>query len=364
MHIPPPTPRQTYWNRVLLNTYWIVLLVYFTSQLFVSLSLWGHRPAFSNRDYFISHILIPDSFILVLILFLEAIHRWRPLYSEFSIIVASHLFAILIIMNIGSEYHVKSLIMLIPLLVSMIYLKNSYLKASSAVCLLYIIMLFLNTSAYDYTLRVHNIITALIVAGTSLTGFGVIARGRDLMQSLENSVKSEQELRIQNIIMDRLSKIDPLTDLYNHKTFHEYLGWLIEHQQNNPFPLQLAVLDIDNFKLVNDQYGHWVGDIVLKKVASTIMEHIGTDDFAARYGGEEFVVILTAKPLEESHDIMKRVLTGIASMPVTEMEDKSVTVSIGMHDYRGEDSKSATFQQADDALYEAKKTGKNKIVIL
>lgn len=62
----------------------------------------------------------------------------------------------------------------------------------------------------------------------------MIVRGRELIQSLENSVKSEQDLRIQNIIMDRLSKIDPLTDLYNHKTFHEYLGWLIEHQQSTP----------------------------------------------------------------------------------------------------------------------------------
>jgi diguanylate cyclase (GGDEF)-like protein len=284
--------------------------------------------------------------------------------SEFSIIVASHLYGILIIMNLSTEFHVKPLVMLLPLLVSMIYLKDSYLKASSAVCLLYIVMLFLNTSTYDYTLRIQNIIIALIFAGTALAGFGIIARGRDLMRSLENSVKSEQDLRIQNIIMDRLSKIDPLTDLYNHKTFHEYLGWLIEHQQNNPFPMQLAVLDIDNFKKVNDRYGHWVGDIVLKQVAAVMLQHIGSDDFAARYGGEEFVVILTAKPLEDSLKIMERILTGIAGMPVTEMENQSVTVSIGMHDYAGTDSKSSTFQQADDALYDAKKTGKNKIVIL
>lgn len=364
MHIAPPTPRQIYWNRVLLNAFWMVLFVYLASQLFVSLSMWGHRPEFSGGQYFIYHILIPDSVLLALILTLEAVHKWKPFMSEFSIIVASHLYGILMIMNLSTEYHVKPLIMLLPLLVSMIYLNENYLKASSAVCLLYTIMLFLDTSAYDYTLRIQNIIITLIFAGTSLAGFGVIVRGRDLMQSLENSVKSEQDLRIQNIIMDRLSKIDPLTDLYNHKTFHEYLGWLIEHQQNNPFPMQLAVLDIDNFKKVNDQYGHWVGDIVLKQVAAVMLEHIGSDDFAARYGGEEFVIILTAKPLEDSRRIMERILAGIADMPVTEMENKSVTVSIGMHDYDGTDSKSSTFQQADDALYEAKKTGKNKIVIL
>ncbi|WNS41869.1 GGDEF domain-containing protein [Paenibacillus sp. MMS20-IR301] len=341
----------------------MVLLVYLASQLFVSLSMWGHRPELSGGQYFVNHVLIPDSILLAMLLALEIVHKWKPWMSEFSIIVASHLFGILIIMNLSTEYHVKPLIMLLPLLVSMIYLKGIYLKASTTVCLLYTVLLFLTTPTYEYTLRIQNLIIAVIFAGTSIAGFGVIARGRDLMRSLENSVKSEQDLRIQNIIMDRLSKIDPLTDLYNHKTFHEYLGWLIDHQQNNPFPMQLAVVDIDNFKKVNDQYGHWVGDIVLKQVAAVMLQHIASDDFAARYGGEEFVIILTAKPLEESQQIMEKILTGIAEMTVSEMENKSVTVSIGMHDYGGNDSKSSTFQQADDALYEAKKTGKNKIVI-
>jgi diguanylate cyclase (GGDEF)-like protein len=95
-----------------------------------------------------------------------------------------------------------------------------------------------------------------------------------------------------------------------------------------------------------------------------MLKYIGTDDFAARYGGEEFVVILTAKSLEESGGIMQNILTGIAGMPVAEMDGQSVTVSIGMHDFATADSKSSVFQQADDALYEAKKTGKNKIVII
>ncbi|SEU23896.1 GGDEF domain-containing protein [Paenibacillus sp. NFR01] len=363
MRIPPPTPRQMYWNRVLLNVFWMVLALYLASQLFISLSMWGRRPEFSG-SYFKFHVLIPDSVVTLLLLALEAIQKWRQPWAELSIIAASHIYAALIIANLSPDYHVKPLIMLLPLLVSMIYLKSNYLKASSFVCLLYILMLFISTPAYEYALRIENIIIAFIFAGTSLAAFGVIGRGRDLMQSLENSVKSEQDLRIQNIIMDRLSKIDPLTDLYNHKTFHEYLGWLIDHQQNNPFPMQLAVLDIDNFKKVNDEYGHWVGDIVLRQVAQTLLAHIGTDDFAARYGGEEFVVILTAKPLDESLAMMEHILLGIASLPIAEMDNKTITVSIGMHEYDRADSKSSTFQQADDALYEAKKTGKNKIVIL
>jgi len=364
MHLSSQTPRQAYWNRVLLNVFWIVLLVDLSSQLFIFGSMWGYRPQVTAREYILSYIVTPDLIILTLLLALECIYKWKPQLSEASITVGSHLYAIFIIMFISPEIHVKPLIMMLPLLVAMIYLNSAYLIASTIVCAIYTIILFSTTSNYDYTLRVENIIISLIFAGTSLTGFGVIRRGRDLLQSLENSMKSEQNLRIQNIIMDRLSKIDPLTDLYNHKTFHEYLGWLIDHQQNNPFPMQLAVLDLDNFKKVNDAYGHWVGDIVLKQVAAMVLNNIGADDFAARYGGEEFVIILTAKPLEVSYDIIERIRTGIADLPIVEMEGKSVTVSIGMHDFLGADSKSYVFQRADDALYEAKKTGKNKIVVL
>ncbi|WP_313638999.1 GGDEF domain-containing protein [Paenibacillus sp.] len=363
MHTSSQTPRQTNWNRVLLNAFWIILLVDLSIHFWDSLCLWGQHPVTLTISKFITQSLIPDTLIVTLIIILECIYRWKPLWSELAITVASHLFAVLIIINLSDELYGISLVMMLPLLISMIYMKSSYMKATSAICLLYTIILFFKTSNHGYVPITQTIIISLIFAATALAGFAVIGRGRDLMQSLENSVKSEQELRIQNIIMDRLSKIDPLTDLYNHKTFHEYLGWLIEHQQSNPFPMQLVVMDIDNFKKVNDTYGHSVGDIVLQKVAAILLEHIGPDDFAARFGGEEFVVILTSKTLNHSHEIMKQILTAISNTPFTEMNGKSVTVSIGMHDFTGTDSKNSTFQKADDALYEAKNTGKNNIVI-
>jgi len=347
------TPRHTHWDRVLLNAFWIILIVDLGLHLFISLCS-GSR---------ITDSIIPICIIIILNTILECIYRFKPQWSELAIMAVSHLLAFLIILSTTDKLYVISLTMMIPLLVSMIYMKSRYMIATSVICLLYIIFLFIQTTNHGYILITQTIIIALIFTGTALAGFAIIGHGRDLMQSLENSVKSEQDLRIQNIIMDRLSKIDPLTDLYNHKTFHEYLGWLIEHQQSNPFPMQLAVLDIDNFKKVNDSYGHSVGDIVLQKVAAILLEHIGPDDFAARFGGEEFIVILTAKAFEDSHEIMKRILSSISDTPFAEMDGTSVTISIGMHDYTGSDSKNSTFQKADDALYAAKNTGKNKIVI-
>lgn len=345
---PTHTPRQLNWNRVLLNAFWIVLLVYISSQ------------------YLIDGLLLPDLIIVGVIILLECIYKWKPNVSQVSITVGSYVISILIITFIAADIRAFPFIMLLPLLVSIIYMKSAYLIISTITAILYLSGApeILGMAKAAPVSQEDRILAALIIIAISLTGFAVIRRGKDLIRSLENSEKSEQDLRIQNIIMDRLSKIDPLTDLYNHKTFHEYLGWLIDHQQSNPFPMQLAILDIDNFKKVNDTYGHWVGDIALKQVAATLLSNIGTDDFAARYGGEEFVVILTAKTLEDAQGIMERIRTGIEHHPIEEMEGKSVTVSIGMHDFKGADSKSYVFQKADDALYEAKKTGKNKIVVL
>ena len=112
-------------------------------------------------------------------------------------------------------------------------------------------------------------ITAMM-GGFCLVAWGVIIRGKEIREYYINTYKSNQELMIKNIIMDKLAKTDALTELYNHITFHEYLDKLIEHHDTSGMPLQVALIDIDNFKSVNDQFGHRAGDLVLKQVAEIV----------------------------------------------------------------------------------------------
>lgn len=126
--------------------------------------------------------------------------------------------------------------------------------------------------------------------------------------------------------------------------------------------LQLAIIDIDNFKRVNDTYGHWTGDIVLKQVASILQESITSNDFVARYGEEEFAVIFIGKSIQEITDMLEAIRYLIEKTTFPELDGKSVTVSIGVQPYVKNEGKASLFKFADAHLYTAKVTGKNKIV--
>ncbi|WP_231574911.1 GGDEF domain-containing protein [Paenibacillus sp. FSL R7-0273] len=190
----------------------------------------------------------------------------------------------------------------------------------------------------------------------------VIIRAHEVRDHLEQLTKSEQELMVERAISDKLLKIDALTGLYNHKTFHEYLDSLLEQCESNGLRLQLALFDIDNFKRVNDTYGHWVGDLVLKEVAARVRGMIGLNDFAARYGGEEFAVIFTDKSFQEANAAVEELRSAISLMEHPYAGGKPITVSIGLCAYQLGNGKELLFRKTDNALYAAKHGGKNMVV--
>lgn len=184
-----------------------------------------------------------------------------------------------------------------------------------------------------------------------------------LETNLEKMTKDKQELLIRSVIMEKISKTDVLTDMYNHRTFQEYFDTIIRQASKDSTRIQLAIFDIDDFKKVNDTFGHSVGDIILKRIASKIKTMVTVDDIPARYGGEEFAVILTNKTMEQSLILLELIRTAIQDENHIEL-DRNVTVSVGVHEYCKDESKEEVFNKSDQALYEAKHSGKNKIVAI
>ena len=183
-----------------------------------------------------------------------------------------------------------------------------------------------------------------------------------LENKLEKVTKDKQELLIKSAIMEKMSKTDALTDMNNHRTFQEYFDTIIGQVSRADNRLQLAIFDIDDFKIINDTFGHSVGDIILQRISNIIKTMVTVDDISARYGGEEFAVILINKTMEQSLILLESIRKAIQDESHIEL-NRNITVSIGVHEYYKGEPKEEVFKNADEALYEAKHSGKNKIVV-
>jgi diguanylate cyclase (GGDEF)-like protein len=171
-------------------------------------------------------------------------------------------------------------------------------------------------------------------------------------------------------LIDKLayqSDHDPLTGLFNRRSFQENLTVEIERARRLKAPMSLAMIDIDDFKSINDRYGHVCGDTVLVELADLIRSEIRKLDFPARIGGEEFGIILTGSGLMEALKILDRLRDRINRMRVyCEEIDTFVspTCSMGLACYKSNAAinPSELLNEADKALYTAKAQGKNRIV--
>ncbi len=180
-----------------------------------------------------------------------------------------------------------------------------------------------------------------------------------------------KELSEKDVMLERekyyinLSRTDPLTGLYNRRYLNELIKRL-ESDGEIPSDSALIMIDLDNFKTINDTYGHLAGDLILTKTGTKIKKHIRKTDIACRYGGDEFLVFLpganesAARLIAESirNDIVADCSYSEEGSPI------SITVSIGISENRLDDSFDGLFLRADAALYQAKKTGRDRISVL
>lgn len=163
----------------------------------------------------------------------------------------------------------------------------------------------------------------------------------------------------------KLAERDSLTLLYNHGTFHSRLSYELDRGGRYSRPMSVIMLDIDAFKIVNDNFGHATGDRILKMVAGVINAHTRKTDISARYGGDEFAIILPETDLDAAHSIAKRICTGMKGLRVDTGRggEISVTASFGIascdHD---SPSRNRIVEIADTLMYSAKKEGIGEIV--
>lgn len=184
------------------------------------------------------------------------------------------------------------------------------------------------------------------------------------VRNIAASKALEEELENARVRLQELASTDGLTGLANRRKLDETIAIDFRRHQRDSKALSLIMLDVDHFKTLNDDYGHHVGDLVLRRLASILSVNAQrAGDLAARLGGEEFVVILPGVTLEQANVIAENLRESVATSVFDARLASAVTVSVGVASNSGCATAQEMLNRADAALYEAKRTGRNRVVV-
>lgn len=157
---------------------------------------------------------------------------------------------------------------------------------------------------------------------------------------------------------------DPLTQLANRKAFDSTVETEISRAERHSSGLCMLVVDIDNFKTINDTYGHLAGDQVLKQVANCITDTLRKEDQVFRYGGEEFVILLSTTNLPNARLTAERLRIKLENLCIKALElTIPVTASVGVAEWQAGEMGNTLFHRADQAMYKAKTAGRNRVMV-
>jgi diguanylate cyclase (GGDEF)-like protein len=273
--------------------------------------------------------------------------------------------------------HALVMVTLAQLAIFLIYLVNLYFIEAHQISLqfmtimLFIFMVFIIPNKWNYSFAANF----LILVGYIL--FSVFYKNSEGLPTLAqrgiyfgitfilcglSSFSRERSRRKQfaaEKMLEQMSITDRLTGIFNRVRFESVLGHWIKNMRHEPFCLLL--LDIDDFKKVNDRFGHTEGDRVLVETTQTISANIRDDDIFARWGGEEFVILLGGITLKKAAERAECLRKAVEANPSGKAQ--RVTISIGGVQYRKNETIAEVVNRADAKMYEAKKAGKNCVMV-
>lgn len=335
------------WNETIFTLFWKIWVI----TLFVELLLFCFFkpvPECSRLRYFYLFLFIPSGLELIILtvfqlVFQEIIsYRNRRFVSIYTILLITSFAGITVCVHTSVKF--LPAMLLLPMVLTPIY-RDRLMTLFQAILLIIIYiannLYFIPNSPYMPPGNLW-IDTGIFIASTIAT-YMLLDRVNDMI-----------------FLNEERSRRDSLTHLYNHEYFYEQLDLFQKKYKEKGIPFSVIIADIDNFKSVNDTFGHAFGDEVIKYVADVFQKNVPRHGICARYGGEEFAMII---PHDNPLSTAEAIRTDFSSH-IFEVPGKSVafTLSLGTASYlHSYENTTAFFEKADQALYEAKRTGKNKV---
>lgn len=323
-----------------------VLIPTFTSGVIIALTLAsGGYIAQNAISQFIVWLMFSDGLGLLLLYPLyvsfrqfskPAIHEWKK----------GLVFAVGAFLLIWFSFHFSFLIfLLLPLLLlASFQIRIDLILAILFVSIIEIIALsahygviFTTSTQMESTLMLIMYLISLVfvIIGSALNN-------RELMESIS------------------MSMTDHLTNVKNVKAYKEEIEKLLGLYNRYQIPFSIMILDIDNFKMINDVYGHRIGDKVLIELCDLIQNNIRSSDTLFRVGGEEFVILCQNITLTESLEVAHKIRAAV-EQTLSTINDKTITISIGVTEVKSNDTEDSIYRRADTLLYDSKNSGKNSV---
>ena len=281
------------------------------------------------------------------------VSRW---WKNGSVVFAA-LITSLIVAVIHREYLVASCAFIFPIVLSAMFNDRKLLNISFFVSVLILLAVgFACWISDEITLSsaINLFILLAFLFVSYYCGRISINFSRQNYNTIESQAEQNNKLR-QDVLRDQM------TGLYNHASFVAQMEKLIKAYREDA-PFCLVMVDVDDFKSINDTYGHDCGDTVLIRLAKTIQKHCGKHGAAYRYGGEEFAVLFVGKSAGDAKKITENILQEFRNYKFS-FADRAVTFSAGVAEYAPEVTSEAFFELADQTLYQAKREGKNRVLL-
>lgn len=216
----------------------------------------------------------------------------------------------------------------------------------------------LNSKISDKNINYYGSLSAIKGNKDYIIGYLILLYDITELVVTQNKLKqANDKLRKLNEELYSDSIKDGLTGVYNKK----YITMLLQEKiKKSSIPLTIAMIDIDHFKKINDNYGHLIGDEILKKLADLVTAELGINEKFGRFGGEEFLILMFDTQLNTGYELCEKIRSKVSNYRF-EYECSHITLSIGLAELKCNDSSSSLIKRADDCLYKAKLNGRNKI---
>lgn len=344
------------WHRQLIRAMTIGMIAFFVFAIVLYL-LYDPGEPFDRKHYVIQFIIVPTlSQIIVISIFSSAVVFLEKRVSEWvmtailSVCMTTYLGVMVAAHNSVSE---MSILLIYPIFGATIYNSRFIMVMQGVVSTaVYILIKALIVPQINNFMPVNTSLTYLIIFFGLATG-AVIISFMLRQVSLEIINKSIHEKNI----LKHAARTDQMTGLYNHSSFYEILEEKINEEHKK---FSIIIIDIDNFKKVNDTYGHAAGDKIILKAVDIIKDNIRNNDIAFRYGGEEFVIIVDNADEDTAQKIGDRIVAVFNKIENgAEFNNEYFSLSAGVAELGKCEE---LFEAADEALYYAKKHGKNQCI--